>query len=327
VLIQFVYPHLLYATIPLISLLIWYRVFRYRPMSYRYPLARWLQQQLGASQLWVTRATLLLRAITLLTLGVLVAQPQWVDKRSQINVEGVAMALLLDVSGSMQCFDDPENPEQRIEVAKREAIRFVAKRTNDPIALVIFGATAVSRVPLTMDKLLLREVIEQLKIGIINPEGTVLSKAMLLGIARLKESPSKSKVMILLTDGQPMNDDVAPQAAIELARAYGVKVYTIGIGGDISYLMHPIMGAVPVASELNKQLLYVIAKETGGQFFEARNPQQLRKIYDHIDQLEKTKIETPLFNDKYDWFIPFVWICIACMAAELMLATMKWLII
>lgn len=326
-LVQFAYPYILYVTIPLVALLLWYRMFRYRSMSYQYPLARWLQQQLGMSSLWVTRVMVLLRVVTLLTLGILVAKPQWVDQRSQVQVDGIAMALVLDVSGSMQCFDDPQNPEQRIEVAKREAIRFVTKRTNDPIALVIFGATAVSRVPLTMDKLLLRDVIDQLQIGIINPEGTVLSKAMLLGIARLKQAPSKSKVMILLTDGQPMNDDVAPQAAIELARQFGIRVYTIGIGNDVSYLMHPIMGAVPVASELNRQLLQVIAKETGGQFFEARNPKQLRTIYDHIDQLEKTKIETPSYNDAYDWFIPFVWLCIVCMSAELMLSTMKWLCI
>lgn len=317
--IQFAHPWALYISLPIVVALIWYRVFRYQPMHYSYPLARWLQEKLPTKGLWIQRLLLACRVSTLVILSVLVAKPQLVDIRSQVNVEGVAIALVMDVSGSMQCFDDLQEQTPRLDVAKKEAIRFINKRTDDPIALVIFGAEAVSRVPLTMDKALLRSVIDQLHIGVVSPNGTMLSKAMMLACARLKQATAKSRIMIVLTDGQPTPGDMPPAAAVACAKSLGIKIYTIGIG-DVGYLIHPLMGAVAVGSELNRQLLQAIAQETGGQFFEARKPQELRHIYDAIDRLERTVIETPIFQNVYDWFIPGVWACIFLVLAELLIS-------
>jgi len=316
--IQFAHPWVLYITLPVILLLWWYRFFRYEPLQYRYPLTRWLSERVPQQGVWISRVMLACRALTLLVLGVLIAKPQIVDIRSQVNVEGIAIALVLDVSDSMRCFDDLRDQTPRLEIAKREAVRFINKRTDDPIALVIFGAEAVSRVPLTMDKMLLRSVIDQLVVGVVPQNGTVLSKAMLIACARLKQATAKSKIMIVLTDGQPTVGDMPPQAAVALAKSLGIKIYTIGIG-DVGYMLHPLMGPVPVGSQLNRELLHAIAQATGGQFFEARKPQELRHIYDEIDKLERTVIETPIFQNVYDWFIPGVWVCILLLLLELLM--------
>src|SRR5207247_9258493 len=117
--------------------------------------------------------------------------------------------------------------------------------------------------------------------------------------------------------------DIPPQPAVTSAQQLGIKIYTIGIGGEVAYEADTHFGAIPRQSTFNKALLAAVAQATGGQFFEARNPEQLRRIYDHIDQLEKTKIETPLYQNLHDWFVPLVWFCIACMLCELALA-LRW---
>jgi Ca-activated chloride channel family protein len=325
--IYFALWYLLLITIPLFIGCVWYRVRYYQSVSYTYPLTSWLQKVLFAKKDLSKKILFLLRAVSLAMLAILIGKPQLVDRTSKIDGQGVDIIMVLDVSGSMRLFDDINNRQSRLESAKKEALRFVEKRPDDPIGVVLFGAAAVSRVPLTLDKKILKEVIADLYVGIIPDEGTVLAKGMLVGAARLKNSKSKNKIMILLTDGEPSPDDQPIGNALAVVKKLGIKVYTIGVGSSVAYLDHPQVGIVPVDSRLNTELLSVIAQETGGRFFEARNPDDLRAIYDQIDRLEKTKYETTIFSNYYDIFIPFVWIIVLLLLLELILTSTIWFVL
>ncbi len=252
-----------------------------------------------------------LRGITLGGLLLLTARPQLVDRHSKVNVEGIDIMMVLDVSGSMQLFDDINDPRTRIDVAKEEAINFIKKRDNDPIGIVLFGNQALSRCPLTLDKNMLVQLIDETSLGLIDPDGTMLSRGLVMALNRLKKSTAASKIIIMLTDGEPTPGDLDPNIAIQLAQKYHVKMYTIGIGNeDGAYFRHPIFGVQMVPSGLNKNLLYALAEKTGGKFFEARKPADLATIYATIDALEKTQYETDVYHNYYDIFMPFLWILV-----------------
>ena len=234
--------------------------------------------------------------------------------------------MVLDVSGSMQMFDDPHHKKQRIAIAKEEAIKFVNKRPDDPIGLVLFGQEAVSRCPLTLDKNMLTELIKDTELGIISADGTVLSKGLITAITRLRKSKAASKIIILLTDGEPSPGDLKPEDALYLAKKFGIKIYTIGIGGDYGGLIEDQLfgGIRQVGAPLNTKLLKVLAKETGGKFFLAKNQKDLSTIYDTINQLETTEYETDVYHNYHDIFMPFLWIIVGLLLLELILATFVW---
>ncbi len=233
--------------------------------------------------------------------------------------------LVLDVSGSMSTQDYSDDERSRFDVAKDEAIRFIQARPNDAIGIVLFGKDAVSRCPLTLDKKMLETIIMQTQLGVVDHDGTVLSRGILTAANRLKNSTAKSNVMIVLTDGEPTPEDADPAVAIEIAKQLKIKIYTIGIGSDEDrVVMHPIFGAIGKMPKVNKELLTKIAQETGGKFFLARNAQDMRAVYKTIDALEKSDIETPLFTKYYDIFMTGVWIVFALLLFEVALSTTIW---
>jgi Ca-activated chloride channel homolog len=321
--LRFANHHVLYWLLPLLLVLIIIK--KWMPKAfYEYPLVSSLAKLKKTQPPTHKRVFSLLRILVLGILVFLIPKPQLVDNRSNIIVDGIDIMLVLDVSGSMQFQDYADDQRSRLQVAKDEALRFVNKRINDAIGLVIFGKDALSRVPLTLDKKIINTLISTLEIGIIDPDGTVLSTAIVTAANRLKNSKAKSKVMILLTDGAPSENDTDPSLAIELAQKMGIKIYTVGIGSDEEqFIMHPFYGLIP-KPKINKLLLTKIAQETGGKFFLARNSKDMRMIYDTIDSLEKTTHETSLFNKYYDIFIPFVWAIIFLLLAELLLSTTIW---
>lgn len=265
-----------------------------------------------------------MRAFTLATLALLIARPQIVDSRSNIQLDGIDIMLVLDASGSMTLSDLEGDERPRFEIAKQEAIRFANKRDNDAIGLVIFANDAISRCPITSDKRVVCNMIRELKIGDINPDGTLLATSMVTAANRLKYSKAKSKVMILLTDGEPSQNDMNHELAIEIAQKLGIKVYTIGIGSDKdTFFMHPFFGRIP-KPKVNAQLLTKIAQQTGGTFFMAYDAADMRKIYETIDALERTKHETPIFSRYYDLFFPITVGLMGCMSIELLLSTFVW---
>lgn len=324
-LFRFAYPLVLYAGIPFLVVVAWLRLRLRRNIRYTYSLATALQNKGMNSVHPYKKILYFLRLMSFVLMLVLMAKPQWVDFQSNVTVEGIDIVLVLDISGSMDMPHHSADNRSRIDVAKEEAIRFVQKRTNDAIGLVVFGRDALSRCPLTVDKGVLEQMIQEVAIGLVDPEGTVLAQSVLTAANRLRHSKAKSKIMILLTDGAPSEHDTTPEIAIQAAKQFGIKIYAIGIGDDQEVMVrHPLFGLVPVKTTLNKPLLASLARETGGKFFEAKNAQDMRAIYNEIDTLEKTEIESPIFNMHYDWFIPLVYAVLILVGSELLLKTFMW---
>jgi Ca-activated chloride channel family protein len=325
-LLQFAYLNLLYILIPIFVIAAIYRVFLYKNPVYTFPAVFFLKNTEFVKSLDHKKILFLLRGFSLIGLLLLVLRPQWVDEKSKLNIEGIDIVLAIDVSDSMQLIDDLSERKPRIETAKHEAIRFIEKRTNDPIGIVMFGREALSRCPLTLDKSILKEIVSQIEIGEIDPRGTWLGTGLATAVNRLRNSKSKNKVIILLTDGEPTPPEkIEPEAAIDLAKQFKIKVYTIGIGSEKGgYFHHPMFGLQQTPYTLNTKLLQEIAHKTGGQFFRAANAKEMRDIYDKIDALEKTKMETELFHNYYEAFLAFIWIVLALLGLEFLLRFFVW---
>ncbi len=324
--IHFAYPWVLYLLIPLILIITFYRLNYYKPITYRYSLTDMLDRSGYGATSNFKYFFLITRLITLLGLTFLIAKPRLIDFQTNIEGEGVDMMLVLDVSNSMQINDDAHDARTRLDVAKEEAIKFIDKREHDPIGLVIFGRNAVSRCPLTLDKNILKEIIKSTILGTIDGQGTLLNTGIIMAANRLKDSKGTSKVMVVLTDGTPYEDDKTHEQAVAVAKKYGIKIYTVGIGHDgIVYVRTPF-GMQPV-NGVNKELLQYIAHETGGRFFAAKKPDDMKAIYDTIDGLEKTHYETNIFTHYYDYFKPFlIGTCLVAIS-ELFLASFVWFVL
>jgi len=315
----------LYFLIPIVLIIGLLRLKFAKKTIYKYSMGNLLKKKGFASRHPYKKILYLARFFLLVGLVFLIGKPQLVDPRSNVKVEGIDIVVVLDASGSMQMPGYGDDQRTRFDIAKKEAIRFIEKRDNDPIGLVIFGNDALSRCPLTLDKNILKTMIGDLKLGeVIDPRGTVLSLAILTGANRLKNSKSKSKVMILLTDGEPSENDANPKVAIDVAKKLGIRIYTVGIGSDKEeYILDPRYGAI-CAPKINKKLLTRIAKQTGGKFFHALDEKDMRNIYDTIDKLEKTEYETDIYSKYFDWFKPFLWTIFIVFLLELLFSTFIW---
>lgn len=325
---RFVHPvmaSVLTLCLVIVSLIKWYWP---RRITYNYSLTSALKNVAGARNWIRTPLITALRCCAFMFLILAVGRPQIPDYRTHVRIDGISIVLVLDVSGSMQFVDEHERSGQRsrLDVAKREAIRFINKRNQDAIGLVIFGKSAVSRCPLTYDKAIVRDIINDISIGVVDPDGTVLASGMLTAVNRLRRSKAKSNIMILLTDGEPSPEDIDSSIAIQAAQQCGIKVYTIGIGTEEDeFQFHPMYGMIPKA-KINKGLLTNIAEQTGGQFFLARNAQDMATIYDTIDRLEKTEHDVDQYARYIDFFIPLLICALICLVAEIIL-TSVWFVI
>ncbi len=247
----------------------------------------------------------LLRMLTLVALIVAIARPQASSSWRTETTEGIDIMIAMDISGTMQALDLRPN---RMEAAKTVASEFIASRPNDNIGLVIFAAESFTLCPLTIDHSVLLNLFSGVKYDMIR-DGTAIGLGLANAVNRVKEGKSKSKVVILLTDGSNNQGDIAPITAAEIAKTFGVRVYAIGIG---SYGMVDIPVPTPfgiqtqqMKSEFDEVTLKQIADKTGGRYFRATNNAKLREIYREIDQLEKTKINVKQFSDKTELFYVF----------------------
>lgn len=303
--------------------LLFYTVFK-KNITYIFPYVHHVKNRLAVFGPWYAPSKLFLAA-RIGTYALLIAaliRPVIVDERSRVRVKGRALMLLLDMSGSMQLFDDLNDRRSRFEVAKNELIRFIDQRVDDSLGLVIFGATAFSRCPLTYDKKLLQLMVGDLELGMINCEGTVLAGGLAMALNRLKAAKAKSKIVVMLTDGEPSCHDIAPGPVIELAKKLGVRVYTIGVGSEGGgYAQLPFQGVVQCQTPLNKNLLGMIAQETGGAFFRAERPDELATIYQKIDALERTELEVPRYTRFYELF---PWLLIGALCCLFGEWVMRW---
>ena len=247
------------------------------------------------------------------------ARPQARNQQNQTRGEGIDIVLCLDISGSMLSTDFSPN---RFEVAKEVAVDFVKARPIDQIGLVIFSGESYSQVPLSSDHQMLIEQIRGLRNGMLR-DGTLIGEGLATSVDRLSFSKSKSKVIVLLTDGkeQPPKDRVIdPYTALEIAKARKVRVYTIGMNGNAAATVQE-KGTVrgPNTGGLDEALLKRIAIQTGGEYFRATDKEGLQQIYQRIDRLEKSKVEVLTKEKIEERFLPFVIAALFFLAVEIIL--------
>ena len=252
---------------------------------------------------------ILLRLAALALLIVALARPQDVERLSRTNTEGIDIMLAIDVSGSMLARDF--RPD-RITAAKEVAGSFIADRYGDRIGLVAFAGEAFTQSPLTTDQGTLQTLLARIRSGLIE-DGTAIGNGLATAVNRLRESEAKSKVIILLTDGVNNRGEIAPLTAAEIAKAQGIRVYTIGVGTEgmapypaVDIYGTPTGGTVMAKVEIDEKTLRSIAEQTGGQYFRATDKAKLKAIYDQINQLEKSKVEVTEHVTYHEQFLLWV---------------------
>lgn len=254
---------------------------------------------------WKRYAKLVLRVLVFALIVLGIARPQTGRSESSIESEGIDIMLLIDTSSSMQAEDF--RPKNRLHVAKEVVKDFVLKRENDRIGLVVFSAQAMTQCPLTVDHDVLVELVNEVDFAMLE-DGTAIGVALATACNRLRDSEAKSRIVILLTDGRNNMGMVAPVTAAEVARALGIKVYTIGVGtrGPVPVpVSDPLFGRrrVSMRMELDEDTLQEIADLTEGRYFRATDTEELEATYAQIDELERTTIETQTFVNYTDRFM------------------------
>lgn len=304
--IVFANPKILLLLILLVPIIVWYikkwaniqpsiQVSNTQQLSYFKPTKKiWLQHALFASQI-----------VALIFLMIALARPQSTNKWKNVLSEGIDIIISLDISGSMLAADFKPN---RLEAAKEVGIEFIKGRSNDRIGLVVFAAESFTQCPLTTDHATLINLMKDIKMGLID-DGTAIGMGLATAINRLKDIKSPSKVIILITDGVNNQGSIAPITAAEIAKVYGIRVYTIGIGtrGMAPFPIQTPFGIQyqNMEVEIDEPLMQQIAEITEGKYFRATNIQKLRDIYKEIDQMEKTKIEVKEFKKREEEFFKF----------------------
>lgn len=302
--IVFAYPYLLWLLLLLPLLIVWYIISYKRSSSSVTVSSLGIYRKTGSSKNIMRHLPFALRLISLALLFVAIARPQTRSSEERVEGEGIDIVLCMDVSGSMLAEDFSPN---RLEAMKKVASDFVDARRTDRIGLVIFSGESFTQCPPTTDYAALKSQIYAVRSGILQ-DGTAIGSGLSTSVERLKTSESKSKVVILLTDGENNGGLIPPSTAKEIAKAYQVKVYTIGMGTEgFAALPQQTTGGVVRTMEkvnIDEKLLREIANETGGNYFRAKDNESLSKIYEDIDKLEKSKIETSTYSRYKEEFYP-----------------------
>lgn len=238
--------------------------------------------------------------LSLILMCVALARPQMIYENRVVKKNGIDIAISLDLSQSM--LQDDFSPN-RLEKAKEVLGEFIDKRGNDRLSLIVFGGDAYTKVPLTFDHNVVKEMVSKLTVDDITSNNrTAIGMGIGIALNRLKNSEAKSKVIILLTDGENNSGEMSPSAAADIAKELGIKIYTIGIGAR-EIQIPTLFGYQTVKNnELDENLLQNIAKTTGGEYFRAGDSKEFKEIFNKIDELEKTKIDGRSFYDKQEMF-------------------------
>ena len=274
-------------------------------------------------RLYLMHLPFLLRLILIALVVCILARPQSKHSWSDTDVEGIDIMLAVDVSTSMLAQDFKPN---RVEALKEIAQKFIEKRPNDNMGLTMFAGEAYTQCPLTTDHAVLMNLYNSVDCnmaarGIID-DGTAIGDGIMNAILRLKESQAKSKVIILLTDGVNNSGNISPQTAAEIAKKYGIRIYTIGIGrnGMAPYPL-PTGGTVMLPVEIDDQTMTKISTETGGQYFRAQKNAELDAIYQDIDKMERTKFNVKQFSRRGELYQPFALAALVVLLLEILLRT------
>lgn len=313
--INFAYPWLLWLLLLLPLMIAWY-VLRQKQQQSALKLSTLsIYKKQSTVQNTFIHLPFVIRLLTVTLLILAIARPQSKNDEERVEGEGIDIMLCMDVSGSMLAEDFTPN---RMEAAKEVAVKFIEGRKTDRIGLVIFSGESFTQCPLTTDHGVLISQVYGVRSGVLQ-DGTAIGSGLATGVERLKKSESKSKVVILLTDGENNGGLIDPATAMEIAKTFNVKVYTIGVGteGFATMPQQSAGGGITRTQEkvnIDEKLLKEIARQTGGAYFRATDNESLQNIYSQIDQLEKTKIETSRFAKYAE---EFYWLAIA--AAVLLL--------
>ena len=264
-----------------------------------------------------------LRTAAYALLVVALARPQGIEQNVRTSTEGIDIMLSIDVSGSMLARDFKPD---RITAAKEVAASFISDRVGDRLGLVVFAGEAFTQSPLTTDQSTLQTLLARIRSGLIE-DGTAIGNGLATAINRLRESEAKSKVIILLTDGVNNRGEIAPMTAAEIARAQGIRVYTIGVGtrGTAPYPAVDMFGNMTFINqkvEIDEKTLTEIARLTGGRYFRATDKEKLQAIYDEINQLEKSRVEVTERITYHELFLGWVLSALALLTAELLLSNL-----
>ncbi|KGN72454.1 aerotolerance regulator BatA [Porphyromonas macacae] len=316
----FVNPHLLYLLLIIPVLIFWYiyRLLRVHP-TLLLPSLSSLEKTSGGFRSYFRHLLFILRMIALTLLIIAIARPQTTNSWSKDAVEGIDIVLAIDISGSMLAMDLQPN---RIEAAIDVAHKFIQSRPNDNIGLVAFSGESFTMCPLTTDHAVLLNRLEDSKVGLLE-DGTAIGLGITTAVSRLKDSKTKSKVIILLTDGSNNRGDITPKMSAQLASTFGIRMYTIGVGtrGEAPYPVPTAFGTrvqmMPV--DIDENILTEMADLTGGKYFRAVDNHSLNEIYREIDQLEKTKLSTQSFHTKHEEFWIYALLAFICVLIEFVL--------
>lgn len=319
--ISFAYPYF-FGLLLLIPLMIWWQYYRKQKdsPSLRLTTLSGIAATKPTLRVRLRLVLMVLRIITMVALIIALARPQSSNVTESIDSEGIDIVLSLDVSGSMLAEDLKPN---RIEAAKKVAMDFVDQRPTDRIGLVIFSGESFTQCPITIDHNVLKEQLSEVESGML-VDGTAIGDGLATAVDRIRKTNGKSKVIILLTDGVNNTGKIGPETALEIAKAYKVRVYTIGIGtiGEAPQPMKMPDGSMikqMVKVEIDEPLLKKIAGETGGKFYRATTNTSLAAIYKDIDQLEKTKVEISSYKHYAELFFPLALIAIVSLLLEMLL--------
>ena len=280
--------------------------------------------------LYYRHTTLFFRCIAIILLTFALARPQKGKEDTKVTTEGIDIILAVDTSGSMVAGDLTRNPDlSRLDVAKQVVESFIKKRKNDKIGLVVYGEDAYTQCPLTLDYGVLLKFLDKCKIGIAGQNSTSIGDAIATSVLRMENSKAKSKIVILLTDGKNNSGLISPDTAAEMARELGVKIYTIGVGTKAAYAPVPAIDMygdktyqrMPV--DIDENLLKEIANVSSGKYFRATNKNSLKKIYDDIDKMEKTKTEVFHYMEFKEQFTSFALMGALFLITEILLKNTK----
>ena len=314
----FANPEYLFLLLLLLPIVGWYIYeLRKSDASVQVSDTRVLAAQPKSIRIWLLHVPFVLRIAVITLISIALARPQLTNKWSSQSTEGIDIMMALDISGTMLAEDLRPN---RLEAAKKVASDFVIARPNDQIGLVVFAGESFTQCPLTTDHAVLVNLFKSVEYGMVE-DGTAIGLGLANAVNRMKDS--ESKVIILLTDGSNNRGDIDPQTAAEIAKTYGIRVYTIGVGsyGQARVPVQTPIGKqyITMDNEFDETTLRSIAETTGGQYFRAKDNTSLKAIYDQIDQMEKTKLRVREFSKHTENFMPFLYAALICLLLELII--------
>lgn len=316
----FAYPELLWLLILLPLIATWY-ILQARKTSATMTISSLKPFEGGRRGLrvYLRHSLPILRALSVGFLIIALARPQNTNSWQKDSIEGIDIMLAMDVSGSMQAMDFKPN---RLEAAKDVAISFINNRPNDNIGMVTFAGESFTQCPLTTDHTVLLNMVQDLQMGVLD-DGTAIGMGLATAVNRLKDSKAKSRVVILLTDGSNNMGDITPRMAADIARTFGIRVYTVGVGtrGEAPFPIQTEFGVriqnVPV--DIDEPTLDGIAEVSGGKYFRAIDNETLNEIYKEIDKLEKTRLMTKSFKAYEEKYFVYALIAFLLLLTEFLL--------